>query len=365
MMKILYDDQAFSWQKIGGVSRYLVEVQSHLPSGFEVRNSTVFSDNHYVNQSDNRAIARRGLMTFDFPLRNKIMRTVNRASSKRLLRDGRFDLFHPTYYNPYFLSLIGERPFVITVHDMIHEVYGIDANGVANEKRMVVEAATRVIAVSENTKRDLVRFLGVDPDRIDVIYHGHSIDVATTVAIEGLPDRYVLFVGGRDGYKNFENFARAFAVLTAQFDDLQMICTGRQFSVSQLALLEQLGIAGRARAMFVEDRHLPYLYSCAAAFVFPSKYEGFGIPILEAWACRCPVVLSAASCFEEIAADAGLYFDPDDPRSIAEQLARVLQDEQLSDHLVKAGERRVELFSWQSAARQTAELYGEVINGRR
>ena len=205
--------------------------------------------------------------------------------------------------------------------------------------------------------------LGIAPDKIEVIYHGSSFrsEQAELVKIkpDKLPDEYLLYVGNRNDYKNFKGLAEAIAPLLKKNPAFYLVCAGKRFfSKAEQELLQLLGINSRVLCYAgVNDNLLAYLYCHAKAFIFPSFNEGFGIPVLEAWSCGTPVILSEIPCFLEVAEDAGFYFNPFSPDSIAESVEKVIRDNELRKKLIEKGEKRLELFSWDKTVRQTVQLY--------
>jgi len=360
-MNILYDHQIFGMQKFGGISRYFVELMSRLPDGCRFDNAVVFSDNVYLNSASDEFSKGRHLPHFKGSARIKAL--VNRSNSARRIGKGYFDVFHPTYYNPYFLKNL-KRPYVITVHDMIHEKFSDmfqPKDPTKRFKREVVSRADKVIAISQNTKRDIVDIYGIPENKIEVVYHGHSCDEQRAMPVDNLPDRYILFVGQRDGYKNFERLLKSFGRIHEKYPEIKLVCTGQDFSKQETDVITSLGLVGSVSRYFVSDSQLVYLYRNAICFVYPSLYEGFGIPILEAFANGCPVALSDTSCFPEIARDGGAYFDPYDEESIYEVLVRLIEDDSLKKELIAKGQLLLRDYSWDKMAAETAEVYRSVV----
>ena len=272
-------------------------------------------------------------------------------------------VYHPTYYNPLFLKQIGNNPFVITVHDMTYEKYPDlfqDSISIIQQKKEIITKANHIIAISEHTKKDIIETLGISPQKIDVIYHGCSLQSTISKPNLHLPQRYILFVGDRTSYKNFQRLAEAFSIIHQTDAHLHLICAGKPFSKAESELISRIGIASHTLRISVNDQHLKELYNRALLFVYPSYYEGFGIPILEAYTCNCPVALSQASCFPEIAENAAAYFDPFSVSSMAEAIKSVIYDEAERTRLILAGKERIKLYSWEKATRQTELVYRKV-----
>lgn len=358
-MKLLFDDQTFTAQRFGGISRYFVELVKNFPKDIECEISTQFSDNAYIGE----IMPGIGRLP-QIPLRKDIGKLVNRTVSRRAVKRSDFDLFHPTYYNPYFLKSL-DKPFVLTVHDMIHERFAGSFrhdDPTAGYKRKLIDKAAAIIAISESTKRDLQEFYGVDENRITVIYHGKNKLADTESTIAGLPERYILFVGDRNRYKNFDGLVSAFASLLGSCPGLHLVCTGRPFSKYELELLSNKGIPDLCHQYFVTDSQLRYLYTHAECFVFPSLFEGFGFPVLESFDAGCPLVVSNTSSLPEIARDGGIYFNPYDSDDIASKILQVIENPELKARMINKGHRIASEFSWERTAGLTASLYRKVIS---
>ena len=359
MKKILYDNQMFTSQRFGGVTRYFADLMSNLPADEFVSEIPMrYCENHYLTETYGRKYE-----SIDFPgsriVRRKIYKIVNRHYSWKAVKRGNYDIFHPTYFSPYFLEAIKERqkPFVLTVHDMAFERYPQDSllyDSVIPHKRRLIAEADRVIAVSENTKRDIIELLGTPASKISVVHHGYR-------AIADVPpqlfDKYVLYVGERKGYKNFLPWLSAVRPLLMKNHALKIVCTGQPFTDSELDLFKQWNISDRLQHIAADDAQLASLYRYALCFVFPSHYEGFGMPILEAFYNGCPVCLSNASSFPEVAADAALYFNPYDAQSMFDTLQEIVASENLRDELRTRGWLRTREFSLEKMVQNTCEVY--------
>jgi glycosyltransferase involved in cell wall biosynthesis len=293
--------------------------------------------------------------------------------SERLLKRQDFDLFHPTYYDPYFLRDLQRKPYVITVHDMIHEIFPNNfpsGDPISTWKKQVLENADGIITVSESTKSDIIRFFHIDPERIHVIYHGNPFEEITNAAQYKAPSDshftakpYILFVGNRSGYKNFDFFIDTVSALLHKYLELQVCCAGGgPFTARENEILRNLLISNRVHYFEPNDPLMKNLYINARAFVFPSLYEGFGLPVLEAFSCGCPVMLCNKSSLPEIGGDAALYFDPSDPVSFSNTMERLLTDDTLRMQLIGRGHQRQKQFSWEKTATATRNVYEKLVN---
>jgi glycosyltransferase involved in cell wall biosynthesis len=354
-------------QKIGGISRYFIELLKFNPMA---ELSLKYSDNIYLQDEYFKVYKILSYNDFLLPINfkgkgrfyryyNRIFPGGNKSITIKHLKRSEFDLFHPTYYDPYFTHYLKGKPFILTVHDMIHELFPQyflnDKVTVANKQRLISQANT-INANSEHTKKDILRFFPNLADKINVIHHAFSFP---QLIGELKKENYILFTGERIRYKNFNTFIKAVAPLLIKYD-LRLVCTGYPFSDEEKILLSDLHITDRTIHKFASDEELVELYSKALAFVFPSLYEGFGIPALEAFASQCPAILANTSSLPEIGGDAALYFDPYSIDDMRNQIERVICSSALREELVKKGKEQVKLFSWEKCARETMEVYKRI-----
>jgi glycosyltransferase involved in cell wall biosynthesis len=387
-MKILYDYQIFSSQKYGGISRYFSELfASYLKSKrLEFSLGVKYSDNLFLNKIIKLEEASPKLFInksyselfngLDFRgkwrlynllcLKPSIIRK-NRAKSIELLIESDFDVFHPTYYDSYFLNYLKDKPYVITVHDMIHEkaseiIHPKDP--ILSNKKTVIKNADGVIAVSQSTKDDLIELYGIAPEKINVIYHGFSEKNSKNKKIAVcFPSKYLLYVGGRKHYKNFIFFVKSIVPLFRRYKDLFLVCTGLPFSKDELIELNKQNILDRVISYSMNDSDIAYAYRHALAFIFPSLYEGFGIPLIEAFSLGCPVICSDINVFKEVAQDAALYFDPQNSDSIYTIISNYIDNvKEIKNNLILRGIDRSKSFSWDKAALLTQKVYEQVYN---
>jgi len=366
-MKILYDHQIFSSQKYGGISRYFHELMKEFDEldSIECSTSLSLSNNYYL--SDKKYVNYRDFLPrIKFRGKIRLFNIFNKIQTIKELNKQDFDIFHPTYYDPYFLEYIGDKPFVLTIHDMIHEKFK-DMMSIkdytSTNKKKLANKANRIIAVSENTKQDIVDMLDIDQNKIDVIYHGNSLIVENTIIDNNiLPEKYILFVGSRWTYKNFNRFISGILDILHNDEKLFVVCVGGgKFNDNEIQLFYDLKINERVSQYTLDDNKLPSFYKNALIFVFPSLYEGFGIPILESFACDCPVVCSNASSLPEIADNGAEYFNPYDSESISTAVKNVLNSSERKQILKQNGKDRLKKFSWEKTAEETKKIYESVI----
>jgi len=365
-MNVLFDHQAFTGTPYGGVSRYFFDLMRSFVSmpGITFDLSLRLSNNEYLNQSSLSKHIRYPAFAGS-PSVNRAASLLNRQNSRQKIKAGQFDVFHPTQYHQYFLDILGSKPFVATFYDATNERYAEQYphifGGHYETRKAVLQQASRIIAISEFSKEELLRYFPVEANKIDIIHLGTTLGehrAAAAALPRPLAAPYLLFVGKRDFYKNFDGFFRAIQPLMHRHPDLHLICAGSgQFRPDEQALFQAAHLDSRVHYRTFTDVTLLNLYQHAEAFVFPSLNEGFGIPVLEAFIGGCPAVLSNRSSLPEVAADAAVYFDPDQDESIAEAIERVLTDSSLRASLRKKGTDRLSQFSCDKTARQTLAVY--------
>lgn len=276
-------------------------------------------------------------------------------------------LFHPKLTVPLVTScetvlvMHGAEQFVVPKVFKWHDrLYFTLANP------LYCKTASAIIVMTERGARDVVDYMGADPDRVHAIHESYNEDCRPLTDAEArdrlaaydLPERFILFVGGITPLKNFGNLLRAFRRISGDVPHNLVAAGFKRWKYSDdVALVEELGLSDRVQFLgFVPSAELVGLYNRAEAFVMPSLYEGFGMPVLEAMACGCPVVTTNTGCSPEVAGDAAILVDPNDPDDIATGIKRVLQDASLRRRLLEAGFRRAGQFSWQKCAHETLDL---------
>jgi glycosyltransferase involved in cell wall biosynthesis len=357
-MRILVDYQIFLSQKYGGISIYHSIIHRLINEMQTEDRSTIYalgSNNEYID-------SKLGLLK---PLNyrgKKILRIVNQHRSRSKMAG--FDVFHPTYYDDYFLATKKLPPFVLTIHDVIPERFFFDEIGISlqNKRKRLLHKAARIIAVSEATKKGLLHFYQLDQDKITVIPHGRPdyfdpflTDNDNNPDPSGQP--YILFVGKRGSYKNFPFFIRSIAPFLIKHD-IRIKIVGPPPIKEELDLIAELNIARYASFEgFATTKQLYGFYSAAFCFVCPALEEGFGIPLLEAAMARCPVICSDIEIFREVCNDAAIYFDPLSPSDILDRLESLLSDGSGRTTLIERGLKNLDRFSWQNAAQKTLDTY--------
>ena len=381
-MKVLYDSRAFL-EPVGGVSRYFVELIKHLPLGVQWDIAAAATNNRYLqaapfNVPEAEYSFRHFLPGVCFRGKSIVYSALSRLGmfrsmellnarcfSEALKRDD-FDVLHLT--GPHgcgneWIKYGGKAKIVITIHDLIPDKMWSGPVGarVRRQRKRDLSMSDAIIAVSEYTKQDLMELYGVEEKKITVVHHG--CDIKESVCEEGAHDsvmdgRFVLYVGKRGGYKNSDFFLRNMAPLLRDDPDLKIVMTDKPLDETEMQLCKKCGIYDSVEARMFDDSELRSLYAHAECFVYPSKYEGFGIPVLEAFAAGCPAVLARSTCFPEVGGDAALYFNPDDGEEMRSAIREAMGVKRTE--LKRRGRERVKLFSWEKCAHETVAVYSAI-----
>ncbi|MBU4269311.1 glycosyltransferase family 4 protein, partial [Candidatus Dependentiae bacterium] len=281
-MKILYDHQIFNGQIYGGISRYFYNLINNFYINKDVnfKLSLIYSQNFYLKNSifikplsflqDKKFKGRDRLLNYFLE--------INKLNSIYNLKLNKFNIFHPTEYDPYFLAYLDNKPYVLTVYDMIHELFYKENKKYIENKKELILKASKIIAISQNTKKDILKFIDVPEDKIDVTYLASDLNIGLQKKVN-LPENYLLFVGNRDGYKNFEIFLKSLLILFKKYENLTLVCVGgAAFTSKELDFIYENNLVKKIFHMYLSDNQLSYAYSHALTVIFPSLYEGFGIP---------------------------------------------------------------------------------------
>lgn len=366
-MNILYDHQIFGWQVYGGISRYIYELANNL-NKFEYEHDVrVFSPlfiNRYINEKTG-ALRIIGKRVPRLPRAGRIYRTINDYLAWPYYRLSCPDIIHETYYSPRRLAPRSSK-VILTVHDMIHERFPDSFSSfdkTRQQKAIACKNADHIICVSENTRNDLIELLAVPEKKVSVVYHGFNLTETIEDCSAEFVRPYFLYVGNRGGYKNFENLLRAFSRSALLTSDYELICFGGgSFTRAEIETIRKLGLnINQIRQTSGNDGKLAWLYKSARAFVYPSLYEGFGIPPLEAMSYKCPVICSDTSSLPEVVGDAAHLLEPTDVDAIKHAMEKIALDDDYRAKMVTKGLERIKLFSWEKCALQTLQVYQRVL----
>ena len=363
-MKVAFDYQIFG-QSYGGVPLYFSKIISGLHFlGEDTRCICPIYRNQFLKGVSDNLVS--GLFFNNYPRYSKrIISAINRSIAPNLINRWKPNLIHETYYmNKDLYSK--NIPRVVTVFDMIHELYpnSFPRNDETSlSKISSIKRAQKVICISERTKLDLLNIVNIPQEKISVIHLGVDLFATRSDAALGISVArpFLLFVGARTAYKNFEGLLKAMA-LSSRLKDFDLVVVGAEaFSYQEHYLMNQLHFRkDQVRLIQANQDLLDALYSNAAALVYPSFYEGFGLPPLEAMVRHCPVVCSSAGSMREVNGDAVEYFDPTNIEEMAASIEAVIYSDARANELRRLGFQRAALYSWEKCALQTQAVYRQL-----
>lgn len=346
--------------------------------------SQIDRENQYVLFYSHHKNVRSAIPKFDNPnFQSKFIRFPNKLlnlmwGTLRIPKIdwlvGEVDLYHSPNYN---LNMLGKGKSLMTIHDLnffTYRKYSISSARwhYAFKIKSYAHQVDAITVVSESTKREVLKYMEVPGEKVHVVYNGYSPSfrpleesentqkVLEKYKIEG---DFILYVGTLEPRKNIEGLIRAYHQCKAKDDFLLVLAGGKGWKYKHIfRLVEELKLENRVVfTWYVPDSDLPVLYNQASLFVYPSFYEGFGIPPLEAMACGLPVIVSNTTSIPEVVGDAGVYVDPHDVEQISRSIDTVLSDEQLRKGMIGRGLERARLFSWEKTAREILRLYHQIV----
>lgn len=282
--------------------------------------------------------------------------------------------FSPAHYSPRFIKI----PTVVTIHDLSYFYYPqeflrVDLYKLKYWTKYSVKKAKKIIAVSKNTKRDLIKFYQIPEEKIEVVYNGYeklSYNKKELPQIQNKlfnsKEKYILFVGTIQPRKNLSILIKAFSIFSKTYPQFKLLIVGKKGWLYQKIFNEVKNLSLEKKIIFtdfVNDKELANLYYQAFCLVMPSLYEGFGIPILEAMSFDCPVISSFSSSLPEIGGDACLYFNPYDVNDLVNKLFQLTENKNLRNQLIQKGRKRIKNFSWEKCAKKTLEILIKTYEG--
>jgi len=377
-MKIAIDARFFR-KSTGGIGRYTRALIRELAKIDHKNQYLVYltpeDEEEYDEETKNL-----GLKTKNF--KKKIIPIVHYSVSEqtkflKILQKDQLDLVHFTNFNH---PLFYKGKFVVTIHDLTLMLYPpakakhsqLKKFGLKLTMNNAVKKAEKVIAVSKATKKDIINVLKADKEKIDVIYEGIDEQYQQSSVIShqssvkyGIKKPYLLFISQWRPHKGIIQLVEAFEILKKQYRILHKLVIVGKPNSDFPEIPEAIQHSFRAKDIitpgFIAEEDLPGLYREASAFVFPSHYEGFGLPPLEAMASGVPVVASKVSCMPEILGKAAVYFDPYNPKDMAEQINKVLENAPLRRVMLKKGFHQIKKYSWAKMASDTLQVYKDVL----
>ena len=358
-MKVFFDYSIFTLQRFGGVSNYIVNLVENFSDQVDPSIVSLFYKNHYLKNCN------FGDKLFFYNRAGPLIKYINKFNKiyfNHRLRKKNPNIIHLTYFNEknFYAS---KAKVVITEYDLIKEkFYSEKYQDQIEYKRKLFEKVDQIICISNNTKKDLQHEYSIDASKISVVHL--AVNKNKNFRERSLNIRpFILYVGSRQRYKNFNNTIKAYARSSRLKSNFDFVCFGGgNFLKTEEDLFKNLSL-DRSRIHYFEGNQLDlnYFYHKARIFIFPSLYEGFGIPLLEAMNMECPVICSDSSCFPEIVDDAAIFFDPTDIESIKFQMEKSIYDDRLLLNLKKKGNNNLNNYSWKKCAEETEKLYKKII----
>ena len=357
-----FDEQIFAIQRYGGISRMFAQL---------------------ARQFVLEPIADVQVLPFNAPVVNRYLLDHPEISQPVGAREARSEwtalahyltrlqthpdceIVHNTFYLPHGLAPVKGAKRIVTIHDMIperlpHTRRRLDR---LTLKRRYVQRADHIICVSQATREDLEEIYGPLEVPVSVVHHGVDPRFRPDVPkLDVFPERYVLFVGNRGQYKDARVLFEAFERIARDFPDVHLLCVGGVgLSAKEVEWLSERGIRERVSQRYLSDDEIASAYAHAEVFVFPSRFEGFGLPALEAMASGTPVILANATSLPEVGGDAAAYFTPGNATELASVLGELLSDPDARARLVSSGLARAAQFPWRLAAENTANVYRQAL----
>ena len=363
-MKILYDGRVFQMQKAGGVNRIFAEVISGLPANYYPLVTGVKNFGKHVPSHPNLKRPFFKLFPprrFSVPLRHKWWKP-------RLLRQ--LDLFHPTYYDlTYGFSFSDFKcPMVLTVYDFIYVIYPKlmeGSEGVIRDQTAAIRKADHIICISKATENDLLERFPEKKGKTSVIYLGSSFEIQPPLAEQVIFEKpSFLFVGGRRAaYKNFSFLLRVFAKACESNPRIRLQVAGAPLTGEERRQIQMLGISDRVdEVAYPDERQLISLYRSSVALVYPSLHEGFGLPPLEAMACRTLAITSNTTSLPEVMGDTGIMLDPTREGDWVESILNTAKGGGDRGSMIDRGLEHLRMFSWKKTVEQHLEVYRGLVS---
>lgn len=363
-------------EQITGAGYYVVNLCRSLTE-LDPENQYLIFANQVVNRAFGNSLA--GARIRARPFKTRIERILwEQAILPAQIREERLEVFHSPHYT---MPLSARCASVVTFHDMtfflypqMHTLY--KRIFFRTMMRITSLRASAIIVDSESTRHDLIKILKIDEKRVFAVPLGVSASfrrLADRFQVEEisrkykLPERFILYVGVLEPRKNLSTLTRAFKLLIDRGLKHTLVIAGRKgwFYDDLFKTIEDLNLKAEVILTgYIPDEELPFLYNAADLFVYPSLYEGFGLPVLEAMACGVPVITSNISSLPEIVGAAGVLVNPNEINELADKIYNVLTDRQFHDELGNEGLARSRLFSWARTAKETLAVYRQVLNAR-
>ena len=357
--RVIFGPEIWSLQVEGGISRYFQQLIRGL-SESEI-SGKVLTQVHANSRMHGAPIKGFEILSL------KDLKNPYEEISRLLEQETEGNIFHPTYYSQKLVNIREPKTkLVVTVFDMISELYPERKprfRKVVDEKRISLEKADHILSISKQTKDDLIRIYEVPKEKITVTYLGSNLHLLPEdTSVKLTKNTFILYVGKRGGYKNFTSFITAYSHSNLLKLNFSIVAVGGgEFSSTEILELQNLGIYDKVTHMNVNDAQLAMYYRMAACLVYPSLYEGFGLPPVEAMSLNCAVIASLGGSIPEICDGAAEYFEPASADSIQQVLEVTLADEQRMNQMRQSGLMLAEAFTWEKTASDTLDVYKKLI----
>ena len=358
-MKVFFDYAIFTLQRFGGVSNYIVNLVENFSQKIEPSIISLFHKNHYLKNS------RHSDKLFYYKRAGYLIKYINKINKiyfEYQLKNKQPDIIHLTYFSEEnFYSSRAKK--IITEYDLIKEkFYQEKYKNQIEYKRLLFDKVDQIICISNNTKKDLQEKYSINSSKISVVHLGVNKEKNFRERPLNIKP-FILYVGSRERYKNFENTIKAYAQSDKLKLEFDFVCFGGgKFTKIEETLFKNFSLDRKQIHYFEGDElDLNFFYHKARIFIFPSLYEGFGIPLLEAMNMECPVICSNTSCFSEVANDAAIFFDPKDVESLKFKMEELIYDDQLLLDLKSRGHKNLKKYSWEKCAQETEQLYRKLV----
>ena len=361
-IRVLFDDQIFMLQEFGGIGRYFSELAREFLEHPELGIQPVFESRTVVNRHLADSLGHLGISSGVSKVKGLFRLcldlVINRSPNIKA------DLVHCTFYLPGFLGRYKKLPKAVTLYDMIPENTSSKGrlwNPHFSKKRYLC-SADAVLSISSSSTKDMKREYGLTRE-ITTTYLGVGNGFyQNQLALPSLPKMYFLFVGARSGYKDFNAAVQAFSAFLPSQEAVHLVLVGGgPVSKGEASLISSLGISHRVMQQSVSDSDLPKVYANALALIYPSQYEGFGLPLVEAMASGTPILASDTPINQEICGEAAKYFPVSHSSELTRLMSDVVHNPKSYQDKIKIGFSRSKKFSWYECAKKTADVYREVI----
>ena len=355
-MNILFDGN-FTNKPKSGIHRYFFNLVKNLPSSYIKYSTTTETNSDITNH-------------FIPPLKHfrphKFSYIFEYFWYKRFQISTSFDLVHSAYFNlskPCIDLISKGTPHIITVHDLIHELFSKNKINIINCRRKILENATAIITVSESTRNDLLNtYKSIPKDKVHVVHHGINNNQSVNDLNLKVPKEFLLYVGHREGYKNFDSLLPHIQKIK-KIKRIPLIVVGPKPSKNELDNIKNRDLIAEVIFLVnISDQELNYLYSKCLALLFPSLYEGFGFPILEAMSFGAIPFASRGSSIHEVMGDAGVYVEVCGKSNLCDLILNISQNPKKKKTLKNKSKKRALEFSWSKCARLTTSIYAKTIN---